>query len=145
MQNQQSNELLQEFLLHIGDISYARGVGALWDAFMTQIQPIAARVPYMTGIGNHEYDHETGGECAVPMVHRFHSPTNGNGLFWYSFDVGPVHILFFSTEHDYLPKSTQYEWIENDLRSVNRSSTNVRIERRYCSGTSSTIFRSNVL
>ena len=49
-------------LLHIGDISYARGIGALWDAFMTQIQPIAAYVPYMTGIGNHEYDHETGGD-----------------------------------------------------------------------------------
>ncbi|CAF4516865.1 unnamed protein product, partial [Rotaria magnacalcarata] len=42
-------------LLHIGDISYARGVGALWDAFMTQIQPISARIPYMVGIGNHEY------------------------------------------------------------------------------------------
>ena len=49
-------------LLHIGDISYARGIGALWDGFMTQIEPIAARVPYMAGIGNHEYDHVTGGE-----------------------------------------------------------------------------------
>ena len=49
-------------LLHIGDISYARGIGALWDGFMTQIQPIAARVPYMVGIGNHEYDHVTGGD-----------------------------------------------------------------------------------
>ena len=49
-------------LLHIGDISYARGIGALWDAFMTQIEPIAARTPYMVGIGNHEYDHQTGGD-----------------------------------------------------------------------------------
>ena len=49
-------------LLHIGDISYARGIAAQWDAFMTQVQPIASRVPYMVGIGNHEYDHETGGE-----------------------------------------------------------------------------------
>jgi acid phosphatase type 7 len=49
-------------LLHIGDISYARGTAALWDAFMTQIQPIAARVPYMAGIGNHEYDHVEGGD-----------------------------------------------------------------------------------
>ncbi len=49
-------------LLHIGDISYARGTGALWDAFMTQIEPIAARIPYMAGIGNHEYDHVEGGE-----------------------------------------------------------------------------------
>ena len=49
-------------LLHIGDISYARGIGALWDAFMTQIEPTASRVPYMVSIGNHEYDHLTGGE-----------------------------------------------------------------------------------
>ncbi|UJR34922.1 hypothetical protein I4U23_027700 [Adineta vaga] len=136
-------------LLHIGDISYARGIGALWDAFMTQIQPIAAHVPYMVGIGNHEYDHETGGdkdpsgasgpggfrpkwgnygedsggECAVPMVHRFHSPSNGNGLFWYSFDVGPIHIIYYSTEHDFRRTSHQYQWIEQDLRSVNRSRT----------------------
>lgn len=49
-------------LLHIGDISYARGIGALWDAFMTQISPIASHIPYMVSIGNHEYDHETGGD-----------------------------------------------------------------------------------
>ena len=41
-------------LLHIGDISYARGISAVWDGFMTQIQPTSARVPYMVGIGNHE-------------------------------------------------------------------------------------------
>ncbi len=29
---------------------------------MTQIQPIASRVPYMVGIGNHDYDHITGGD-----------------------------------------------------------------------------------
>jgi hypothetical protein len=49
-------------LLHIGDISYSRGIGALWDAFMTQIGPTASRVPYMVSIGNHEYDHATGGD-----------------------------------------------------------------------------------
>ena len=57
------------------------------------------------------------------MVHRFHSPSNGNQLFWYSFDVGPVHIIFYSTEHDFLPNSSQYRWLEKDLDSVNRSIT----------------------
>jgi hypothetical protein len=57
------------------------------------------------------------------MVHRFHSPSNGNGLFWYSFNVGPVHILYYSTEHDFLPTSPQYTWIEKDLSSVDRSVT----------------------
>ena len=28
---------------------------------MTQIEPTTSRVPYMVGIGNHEYDHITGG------------------------------------------------------------------------------------
>jgi len=57
------------------------------------------------------------------MVHRFHSPSNGNGLFWYSFDVGPVHVIYYSTEHDFLPSSPQYTWLEKDLSSVNRTRT----------------------
>lgn len=70
-----------------------------------------------------DYGTDSGGECAVPMVHRFSSPSNGNSLFWYSFNVGPVHILMFSSEHDFQRNSTLYNWIENDLRSVNRSLT----------------------
>ena len=49
-------------ILHIGDVSYARGIGALREGFMTQIEPTASRFPYMVGIGNHEYDHVTGGD-----------------------------------------------------------------------------------
>lgn len=69
------------------------------------------------------YGSDSGGECAVPLVNRFHSPSNGNGLFWYSFDIGPCHIVFFSTEHDFLPNSTQYAWLEKDLSSVSRTRT----------------------
>ncbi|CAF0736537.1 unnamed protein product [Rotaria sordida] len=106
-------------LLHIGDISYVRGIGALWDAFITQIQPIAALVPYMVEIGNHEGNHGTDSddECAVPMVRRFHSPLNDNSLFWYNLDVGPIHRIYYSTEHDFRRTSLQYSGIE-DLHSV---------------------------
>ena len=78
---------------------------------------------YILCIYRGDYGKDSGGECAVPMVHRFHSPSNGNSLFWYSFDVGPVHVLYYSVEHDFRQNSTQYEWIEKDLRSVNRSLT----------------------
>ncbi|CAF1151600.1 unnamed protein product [Adineta steineri] len=47
-------------LLHIGDISYAMGIGVLWDSFMSQIESFASRLPYMVSIGNHEYDYITG-------------------------------------------------------------------------------------
>jgi phosphodiesterase/alkaline phosphatase D-like protein len=49
-------------VLHIGDVAYANGAGTLWEAFMTQVESIASRVPYMVGVGNHEYDHITGGD-----------------------------------------------------------------------------------
>eukprot|EP00042_Codosiga_hollandica_P031311 m.189441 g.189441 ORF g.189441 m.189441 type:complete len:738 (-) comp53605_c0_seq1:112-2325(-) len=137
-----------DFLLHFGDISYARGQGWIWEAFYRYIEPIATQVPYMMSIGNHEYDHEHGGqhdpsgapgegfhpwwgnmgsdssgECAVPMYHRVHSPQNGNDIFWYSFNYGPVHVIQMSTEHDWMQGSEQYLWIENDLQNVNRTET----------------------
>jgi hypothetical protein len=62
-----------------------------------------------------DYGTDSGGECAVPVVHRFHSPSNGNGVFWYSFDIGPAHIIYYSTEHDFLPTSKQYLWLEKIL------------------------------
>ena len=84
-----------DFILHFGDISYARGKGYMWDQFMTQVTWVSERVPYMVGVGNHEYDHVSGGEkdpsgapgngfhpkwgnygddskgeCGVPIYHR---------------------------------------------------------------------------
>jgi len=41
-------------VLHAGDISYARGYGALWSAFHDLVEPIASSVPYMVAPGNHE-------------------------------------------------------------------------------------------
>ncbi|EGZ21869.1 hypothetical protein PHYSODRAFT_489042 [Phytophthora sojae] len=90
-------------LIHIGDISYAKGSTYLWDQFGAIVQPVASRLPYMVGIGNHEYDYtvngeghdlsgseaafangwhpeggnfnnDSHGECGVPYARRFHMP-----------------------------------------------------------------------
>ena len=34
--------------------AYANGDIAIWDTFMAEVEPYAAAVPYMIGIGNHE-------------------------------------------------------------------------------------------
>jgi len=137
-----------DFILHFGDLSYARGRGYIWDQFMTQMTTVAEQVPYMVGVGNHEYDHvsggdkdpsgapengfhpewgnygdDGGGECGVPTFHRYVSPDNGNGVFWYSFDYGLVHVIQFSSEHDFRPGSRQFLWLEKDLKSVDRKRT----------------------
>lgn len=76
------------FVSHIGDISYARGYSWLWDNYFAQIEPVAARAPWLVCIGNHEYDWpgqpwnprwapygtDSGGECGVPYSLRFRMP-----------------------------------------------------------------------
>ena len=71
------------FLLHIGDISYAVGYLSEWDDFLHQIKPIASHIPYMTGIGNHEYSHSNewnpGKIPATKVASDAYSITDGNG------------------------------------------------------------------
>lgn len=138
---------------HFGDISYARGAAHVWDNWFDMVQPIATKVPLMIAIGNHEYDHtdgggpgkdpsgvstahgfmpswgnfgeDSGGECGIPMAKRFQMPSapQSNGVFWYSFNYGLVHTVVVSSEHDLSLGSPQYQFLENDLASVNRNTT----------------------
>lgn len=54
----------------------------------------------------------------MPIFHRFKSPTDGNSIFWYSFNYVNVHVIQMSSEHDYTVGSEQYEWIEANLKAV---------------------------
>jgi hypothetical protein len=47
---------------HFGDLSYAQGVGHIWDQWLDMVSAFSTTVPLMIGIGNHEYDHTAGGE-----------------------------------------------------------------------------------
>lgn len=137
------------FVSHIGDISYARGYAWLWDHFFTQIEPIASKVAYHVCIGNHEYNwpsqpwrpdwsvsiygKDGGGECGVPYSLKFKMPGNSSELtgtqapatrnLYYSFDMGAVHFVYMSTETNFFPGSKQYQFLKNDLESVDRNKT----------------------
>jgi hypothetical protein len=138
---------------HFGDLAYAQGSGHTWDAWFDMIEPFAAQVPLMVGIGNHEYDYlhgglrtrkdpsglrlngyhprwgnfgpDSNGECGVPTSKRFKMPSSpgSNGVFWYSFDQGLLHTIVLSSEHDLTPSSEQYKWLERDLSLTNRTLT----------------------
>ncbi|XP_043692991.1 probable inactive purple acid phosphatase 27 [Telopea speciosissima] len=120
-------------IFHIGDISYATGFLVEWDFFLQQIVPLASHVSYMTAIGNHERDYidsgsvyitsDSGGECGVAYEIYFPMPTIAKDKPWYSIEQGPVHFTVISTEHDWTSNSEQYQWMEMDMASVNRSRT----------------------
>ncbi|XP_067019476.1 acid phosphatase type 7-like isoform X2 [Acropora muricata] len=88
-------------ILHVGDFAYnmESDNSKVGDKFMNQIEPMAAYVPYMTCPGNHEE------AC------------------W---NIGPVHIISFSTELYYYLKYgfellvQQYKWLQRDLKEASR-------------------------
>ena len=60
--------------------------------------------------------------CIVASI-RFFVPQNGNGVFWYSYDMGLVHIIMISSEHALDKTSRQFKWLESDLKSIDRNKT----------------------
>ncbi|VDP72954.1 unnamed protein product [Echinostoma caproni] len=110
-------------ILHVGDFAYNmdNDNGRCGDQFMRQIEPIASRLPYMTAVGNHELAYNFSNYRA-----RFSMPGgDGQGQF-YSFNLGPAHIIAFSTEFYYYvyygwqQLYNQFEWLKNDLQEANR-------------------------
>lgn len=111
-------------VLHVGDFAYDMDTddAKVGDEFMRQMETIAAYVPYMTCVGNHENAYNFSN-----YVNRF-SMLNQEGVMnnhFYSFDVGPAHIIGFSTEFYYFYEYgwtqivRQYQWLEEDLKKAN--------------------------
>ena len=59
----------------------------------------------------------------MPTSRRFRTPQTGNGVFWYSFSAGPVHVAMLSSEHDPSPGAPMGDWLAGDLAAVDRADT----------------------
>lgn len=68
---------------------------------------------------------DSGGECGLPTARRFSMPSSpgANGVFWYSFNAGMVHVAMISSEHDPSASAPMGAWLAADLAAVNRSQT----------------------
>ncbi|XP_060082446.1 acid phosphatase type 7-like [Ylistrum balloti] len=120
---------MYDAIFHVGDFAYDMDSdnGNVGDSFMRNIQPIAGHVPYMTCPGNHE---ERGNFSNYK--NRFTMPTDelGDRMF-YSFDMGPIHVISFSTEYLFFLQFgfdqiiNQYNWLVQDLEKAakNRDKT----------------------
>ncbi|XP_048259276.1 acid phosphatase type 7-like isoform X1 [Haliotis rufescens] len=118
----QSEVDMYDAVLHIGDFAYDmdKNQSTVGDAFMRQIQPIAAYLPYMTCPGNHENSYNFSN-----YKNRFTMPFDEQSdRMFFSFDMGPAHIISFSTEYYFYVNYgisqlvRQYEWLEQDLKEA---------------------------
>ncbi|CAN8003976.1 unnamed protein product [Ixodes pacificus] len=131
--NAQSLPFLQEeaqkgtidAVLHVGDFAYDMDSdnARVGDEFMRQIEPVAAYVPYMTCVGNHENSYNFSN-----YVNRFSMVDKSGNInnHFFSFDLGPAHIISFSTEfyffveYGYAQIANQYHWLEEDLKEATK-------------------------
>lgn len=105
-------------VLHNGDISYADGYMPHFDDFLNKVQPIAARVPYMTTPGNHEFGYNFSAyKSRFFMPGQLEGDGNSDGMF-YSWDYGDIHFAAMNSES---PIDTakfseeEYAWFDADL------------------------------
>jgi hypothetical protein len=119
-------------IFHIGDISYATGYMAVWDWWLAMMEPITSAILYSVTLGNHESDWpnsaslwnvtDSGGECGAATTHVMPLPEPAStNAPWYSWNVGPFHLIGLSSEHDFRRGSPQWNWLRADLRSLDRA------------------------
>uniref|UniRef100_A0A8C9AYJ6 Purple acid phosphatase n=1 Tax=Prolemur simus TaxID=1328070 RepID=A0A8C9AYJ6_PROSS len=114
---------MYDAVLHVGDFAYDmdQDNARVGDRFMRLIEPVAASLPYMTCPGNHEERYNFSNYKA-----RFSMPGDNEGL-WYSWDLGPAHIISFSTEVYFFLHygrhlvERQFRWLESDLQKANKN------------------------
>ncbi|KAJ8605507.1 hypothetical protein CTAYLR_000037 [Chrysophaeum taylorii] len=122
-----------DLVYHIGDISYAVGYLSVWDDYLDMMAPAFRKFKYATTLGNHEVDfprfplgrepsyytgYDSGGECGATSQALFPMPSP-----WWSRTVGLARVVTMATEYNFTRGSPQWEWLRDDLASVDRSVT----------------------
>lgn len=102
---------------------------------MRSIEPLASNVPYMVCPGNHEelanfshYDSRFSMLSSNGEELNYKAPLNERmNNHFYSINIGPVHIVLFSTEYYYYTNygweqiERQFNWLEKDLKRANEN------------------------
>jgi len=100
----------------------------VWDSWMRMIEPLVSHVPMMTCTGNHEIEAQEDADntifASVQARWKVASTSSkSNNYFFHSMEYGPVHSISLSVYFNYLPGSPQWNWLWQDLLSVNRTLT----------------------
>jgi acid phosphatase type 7 len=117
-------------MVHAGDLSYADSYEPRWDSWQEMVAPLAAGLPWMTIVGNHEIELDSNMQTFEAYKARFPMPWVNYGTsqqskqIHYSFKCAGVHWLMLSSYTDFDASSVQYQWLQNELaNNVDRSVT----------------------
>ncbi len=105
-----------EIVIAAGDLSYEESANCWFEI----IQPFKSKMKI--AMGDHEYSDTSGGTIGV--IYQYLKPLNLTKTY-YSFDMNNVHFVIIDPYIDYNAGSSQYHFIEQDLKTA---STNPKID-----------------
>lgn len=117
-----------DLLILPGDLSYADFDQPKWDSFGRLVEPLASQRPWMVTQGNHEVE-------KIPIIHNTpftaynarwimpYAESASSSNLYYSFQVAGVHVIMLGSYTDFSSGSDQYQWLQADLRKVDRNRT----------------------
>jgi predicted phosphodiesterase len=105
-----------ELVIAPGDLSYEKSA----DCWTNIISPFKSKL--MISMGDHEYQDTKGGESGI--MNNYLNPLALSKTY-YAYDFNNVHFIAIDPYVDYTPGSSQYNFIENDLKTA---STNPKID-----------------
>lgn len=127
-------EIAPAFHVVAGDLSYADGTQATWDAWQEQNAAVASRLPWMPTLGNHEIEVGFGTRGYDSYQARFRLPSNGvtttpeRGSAFYSFRYGNAVFVVLDgndaaaeagvNRNKNYAKAQQDPWLEATLKAA---------------------------
>ncbi|HEX2021820.1 MAG TPA: metallophosphoesterase family protein [Candidatus Thermoplasmatota archaeon] len=113
-----------DFVLHMGDISYAEGDPLVWRDWFAMTEPVAASVPWIPAAGNHDVDVQgrdtSQGALVDPRELAFYKQrfrTPGEDVY-YSWDAGGVHFVALDSYAEVRISPDQVAWLKADLAAA---------------------------
>lgn len=98
-----------DIVLNTGDVVHSGRLYEGWGReFFEPAKELFKNTPFYIAIGNHEGD----SHWFYDFV-SYPEPEN-----YYSFDYGNAHLTVIDSTRDYQPGTTQYKWLEEDLKSA---------------------------
>lgn len=115
----QADDSLQTILISSGDLVQNGDLETHWDIqffdpFYKSIQQILSELQYIASMGNHEYS-------GALFKKYFPYPFYFADRFYWSFDYGPAHFAVVDQYTSYGTGSEQYQWLENDLATSDKT------------------------
>jgi hypothetical protein len=134
-------------IVHAGDLAYADCNQTRWDTYNRMVEPLAAVMPWMVSIGNHEIEQQEGtgtffegyrlryagmpeyapaeddtppysATSCTPSIFTAGDYNYGNS--YYSFNTSNVYWIILNSYTHIEEGSKQYKWLEMTLESIDR-------------------------